>query len=318
MNRWLGLLLTWTLMTAAPLGCVEGDDDGSDDDASDDDGGDDDGGDDDTGDDDSGDDDTGDDDTVVDHPGPVRVLFVVDTGAFWQCSDAGGQRFAVIEQRVQDLLALPHVAVGYVMFGAEVAVQPFTTTAVDLADVIATDTPGIDPAELPYTRYVVVLLTDSVPEPTCTAGCEDDATACSDGLDNDQDGLIDGADPSCGSLELYGVCNYTGAIPPDHYVDLSGVCPSYNQETTLLLHVTALLGYELNPGVGDVALHTRPVTDPIPDVEAACGLTGHEQIHLEASGLLSILAKAGGGTSSVSGPSSPFLDGIDYAAMSMP
>jgi hypothetical protein len=86
----------------------------------------------------------------------------------------------------------------------------------------------------------------------------------------------------------------------------------------LLLHTTALEGYELNPGVGDVVLHGRLVSDPIPVVEAQCALEGHEQVHFQASGLLSILAKATGGAAATSGPSAPFLDGIDFGALSMP
>ena len=176
----------------------------------------------------------------------------------------------------------------------------------------------LDPKELPYARYVVVVVSDSVPEPTCTVGCEDDAAACSDGTDNDADGLIDGADPSCATLELYGVCNQAGKVPPGYYVDMSGDCPSYNQPGQLSIHVNHLLALETSPGVGGVTVHTRLVSDPIPVVEKVCALQGHEQIHLQVSALLSDLAKLGGGSFSVAEPGDPFLDGIDYGAIAMP
>ena len=34
------------------------------------------------------------------------------------------------------------------------------------------------------TKYIVMFISDGVPEPRCDAGCEDDATNCADGEDN--------------------------------------------------------------------------------------------------------------------------------------
>ena len=48
------------------------------------------------------------------------------------------------------------------------------------------------PAQRARSRYVVVFISDGVPEPRCRQGCEDDRNTCSDGIDNDGDGLIDG------------------------------------------------------------------------------------------------------------------------------
>ncbi|MFO0746692.1 MAG: hypothetical protein U1F43_13625 [Myxococcota bacterium] len=163
-----------------------------------------------------------------------------------------------------------------------------------------------DPRRARARKYVLVFVSDSVAEPRCNAGCEDDKAACSDMDDNDGDGLVDASDPDCANINdnsihpdnLYGVCNTTQEVPDDVYVDYDGICPAYNQPDQILFRVAQLQNLADEYGVGQLTLHTVLLFAPQDVVEARCpgasasfGYNGGP-----ARALLQAMAQQGDGT----------------------
>ncbi len=166
------------------------------------------------------------------------------------------------------------------------------------------------PAVRARTKYVVVLMSDGIPEPRCNAGCEDDKNACSDGRDNDGDGLIDAADPDCANINdnslhpdnLYGVCNTTEDFrksrAPGSYVDMSGICPAYNQPPQIMARIADLLALSDAYSAGSVTLNTVLLFADQAAVNAVCPNAGPQfgYDHDQAKALLEAMAQAGNGT----------------------
>ncbi len=233
---------------------------------------------------------------------PVKVLFLLDQSTSLQCTDTQSRRFAALNQVVAELLPKPNVEIGFVGFASWSRQQPFTRNqallqpfldpsqglgpATDYQGALATavtmieqDMIAVGAAERARTRYVVVLVSDGIPQPRCNAGCEDDKTNCENKRDDDGDGLVDESDPDCANItdnslhpdnESGGACNYQGPIRAGEYVDMQGLCPAYNQPEQIMARVRDLLALKETYGAGDVRLHTVFLFAPQAQVEAVC------------------------------------------------
>lgn len=265
---------------------------------------------------------------------PVKVLFILDQSASLQCTDSRNRRFPALNGLIDTLYGSPAVLIGFIGFSSWVRTVEFTNSRAALAPFLdpaaglgtATDYQGAmaiairtleqdmlnsDPAERARTRYVVVFLSDGIPEPRCNQGCEDDQLMCADAGDNDGDGLIDGSDPDCASIgdnslhpdNLYGLCNadlsmLEEPIPDDEYVEFNGICPEYNQPEGIMQRVTDLLALQDLYSAGGVTLHTVLFFSPQAVVESVCPGAGRTfgYVEDEARVLLQAMARSGNGT----------------------
>lgn len=265
---------------------------------------------------------------------PVKLLVLIDGSSSLQCTDSTNVRFTALQGLVTDLLPLPNVEIGVVVFASfsrqlDFSRNPTTVmnfildpgnnngTATDYQGAIATAVQMIEQdmiqsgaAVRARSRYIVVLVSDGIPSPMCNAGCEDDVINCSNGLDDDNDGLFDGNDPDCANINdnvlhpdnLSGVCNTDPQTrrlaAPDEYVDMLGVCPSYNQTPQLIARIDDLLALKETYSAGDLTLHTVFLFSPEPVVTALCG--NFSQLLASDRGraltLMQALADAGRGT----------------------
>lgn len=260
---------------------------------------------------------------------PVKVLFLVDQSTSLQCTDSRNRRFEALRDLTADLTDQPDTQVGYIGFSSWTRVQPFTRdraainrmldpagglgpatdyqgTLAQALRLLEEDMEAIGSGERARTRYVLVFLSDGAPAPKCNAGCEDTISACSNGRDDDGDGLVDAADPDCIDItnnalhpdNLYGICNTTEEIPEDEYVDFSGRCPAYNQPEQILRRIDDLLALRDVYGIGAITLHTVLLFSPQAVVDSVCGgdaagAFGYEET--QARSLLSAMAAQGNG-----------------------
>lgn len=260
---------------------------------------------------------------------PVKVLFLLDQSASLQCTDSQNRRFQALTQTIGQLTANPNAYVGFVGFSSWSRVLNFTRNngeinqftdpgqglgpATDYQGSLATavrlleeDMLEVGPAVRSRTRYIVVFVSDGVPEPRCLAGCEDNISNCSNGEDDDGDGLIDGADSNCNNINdsnahpdsLYGVCNTDLEVPEDVYVDMTGRCPEYNQPQQIMQRIQDVLLLKDIYSAGDVALHTVLLFSPQDVVEGICpgASASFGYNHDTAKALLQSMAQAGRGT----------------------
>lgn len=259
---------------------------------------------------------------------PVKVLFLLDQSASLQCTDSQNRRYAALAKLVSGLRKSPSTSFAFIGFSSWSREQSFTRKqseidpfldpagglgpATDYQGALATairmveqDLVAIGPATRARTRYVVILVSDGVPEPRCNAGCEDEIDVCTDGVDNDGDGIVDGSDPDCVGVDdfsthpdnLYGVCNTRKEVPDDVYVDYAGLCPAYNQPEQIMARVSSLLELEDIYSAGDVTMHTVLLFSPQSVVEGVCPGASAQfgYNHDAAKGLLQAMAQAGGG-----------------------
>ncbi|MGF1465128.1 MAG: VWA domain-containing protein [Sandaracinaceae bacterium] len=281
---------------------------------------------------------------------PVKVLFILDQSASLQCTDGNNVRFDALDRSMSQIRQNPDSSIGFVGFANWAREQTFTRdrdahapylsaasgggTATDYQGAIATairileqdmlDTPG---AERARTRYVVVFVSDGVPEPRCNAGCEDSISNCADGNDNDGDGRTDGSDPDCANVNdsslapdsLYGVCNTDQEVPDDIYVDYDGICPAYNQPEQILRRVDELIALADIYSAGSVTLNTVLLFSPQAVVEGRCpgasAAFGYDREQARAT--LRAMAQAGLGVfrdANLVDGDDEFLD-FDYAAL---
>jgi hypothetical protein len=259
---------------------------------------------------------------------PVKVLFLLDQSASLQCTDSQNRRYGALAKLISDLRKSPSTSFGFIGFSSWSREQTFTRKqseidpfldpagglgpATDYQGALATairmveqDLVAIGPATRARTRYVVIMVSDGVPEPRCNPGCEDEIGACTDGVDNDGDGIVDGSDPDCIGVNdssthpdnLYGVCNTRNDVPDDVYVDYAGLCPAYNQPEQIMSRVSSLLELEDIYSAGDVTMHTVLLFSPQNVVEGVCPGASAQfgYNHDAAKGLLQAMAQAGGG-----------------------
>jgi len=231
---------------------------------------------------------------------PVKVLLVVDQSASLQCTDPANARIAALDEAGRALDGLPNVSFAVVGFASWSRPTAFSTSWDEAAeallpangsggpatdyqgslavarDVLETELLRAGPAENARSRIVVLFLSDGVPEPRCTAGCDDG------------DRLPD---------SLYGVCNTEETIPEDEYVEMLSACPSYNSQSQILDKVRDLSSVAESYGVGAFSMNTLLLFAPPEEIEAACGdVSAFGYIREEAEPLLAAMAAEGEGT----------------------
>jgi len=231
---------------------------------------------------------------------PVKILIVMDQSASLQCTDPGNNRFTALNQACAPLDPLPNVEFGVVGFASWSSITEFTpdwaTASAALAPEGGQGGPATDyqgslsvvlrvleqdmldegPAVVARTKYIVLFMSDGIPEPRCLAGCDDGETP-----------------PD----SLYGVCNTTEEIPEDVYVDIHSLCPEYNQPPQIVQKVEDIVSLGEFYGAGDITLSTVLIFASPEEVAAVCGdvsLFGY--VKDEAEPLLQAMAEAGGGT----------------------
>jgi hypothetical protein len=260
---------------------------------------------------------------------PVKVLYIVDQSASLQCTDSGQRRFGALRSSIDALRQRPNTEFAFIGFSSWSREVGFTRNRDDVSEFLdpnqglgpATDYQGaiatavrliesdmleVGPSERARTRYQVVFVSDGIPDPRCIAGCEDANDPCTDGEDNDGDGIIDANDPDCDNIEdnslhpdnLYGVCNTDQEIPDDVYVDMSGICPAYNQPPQIRRRIEELLTLKDTYSVGGVTLNSVLLFSPQNVVEQVCpdasASFGYDKAQAEA--LLRGMARQGNGT----------------------
>ncbi|MBN2529316.1 MAG: VWA domain-containing protein [Deltaproteobacteria bacterium] len=235
-----------------------------------------------------------------DMPFPVKLLIVIDQSASLQCTDPGDNRLIALNLAGQELDALANVEFGVIGFASWSRITDFTTSWADANGALApqggmggpaTDYQGAlsvvmtmleqdmiaaGPTMRARTRYMVLFLSDGVPEPRCRFGCDDGNTQ-----------------PD----SLYGVCNTDQEIPDEDYVDMHGICPSYNQPEQITAKVEEIISLGEFYGVGDLTLNTIFLFAPDAEVAARCGdvsIFGYDR--QEALTLMEKMAEIGGGT----------------------
>ena len=228
---------------------------------------------------------------------PVKVIFVVDQSNSLQCLDSENRRFEALQAAVNDIRNIPSAEFAFIGFSSWVREQGFTRDTDDIQEFLdpaqglgpATDYQGVlattarmleedmrdtDPRELSRTRYIVNFVSDGVPEPVCTAGC-------------------DSSEPPD---SLYGVCNTELDIPDGEYVEHTP-CQPYNQPEQILARVDELMELGELYDVGRLNLNTTLLFSPVDVVQQICGdvaeAFGYERE--QASGLLRQMANAGEG-----------------------
>ena len=260
---------------------------------------------------------------------PVKVLYVIDQSASLQCTDSQNRRFNALTTSVNELRSQPNTEISFVGFSSWSRSVPFTRNRDTMAPFLdpagglgpATDYQGSLATALMIleqdllsesasvrarSRYMVVFVSDGVPEPRCNPGCEDDVRVCADEEDNDGDGRIDAQDDDCADLDdntlhpdnLYGVCNTSEEIPDDVYVDMSGICPEYNQGPQIMQRIQQILELKEIYGVGDITVSTVLLFSPQEVVESVCPDAGNAFGYRrdEARALLQAMASSGNGT----------------------
>lgn len=228
---------------------------------------------------------------------PVKVLYILDQSASLQCLDSESRRFEALNSSINQLRRQPNTQFAFIGFSSWVRQQGFTRSLDAIAPFLdpagglgpATDYQGAlatavrmlerdmldsDPMERARTRYIINFVSDGVPEPRCTAGC----------------------DSSRPPDSLYGVCNTTRNIPEGEYVELTP-CQPYNQPEQIVRRVEEVLALKDIYGAGSVTMNTILLFSPTEVVEAICPGAA-EQFGYdrgEASRLLRIMAQTGGG-----------------------
>jgi hypothetical protein len=229
---------------------------------------------------------------------PVKLLIVMDQSASLQCTDPNNARLDALNRAGSELDALPNVEFGVVGFASWSNITEFSnrwgdaSAALSLdegSDGPATDYQGalstvlrvleqdmIDagPAEVARSKYIILFLSDGIPEPRCNAGCDDD------------DDL------------LYGVCNTSEEIPDDVYVDMYSECPEYNQSPQIMQKVQDIISLGDTYGAGEMKLHSIFLFAPENIVTAQCGDVAEQfgYVREEAEPLLRKMADEGMGT----------------------
>lgn len=248
---------------------------------------------------------------------PVKIMFVVDGSGSLQFADQNLQRLVAVEETINALIGLPNVFFKVIVFNATVTATPgyqgeppppVFTNDLDalipaLSDLAQADTvtdyqgalsvaysellrdmtnvygdPQRGVAELGRTKYVVVFISDGMPDPQCTAGlgndtdpnfpngvnllCEDQAyidcllevppTQCADGVCQNGDTLCFQTEDA--STLFGGINNVELAAGGD-----------YNQPYQVLQKAKDIMELGERFEVGDLRMHTGLVLDPDAD-----------------------------------------------------
>ena len=232
---------------------------------------------------------------------PVKLLIVLDQSASLQCTDATNARYDALDRAGSQLDALPNVEFGVIGFASWSNLLDFTGDWSQASAMLTADSggPATDyqgalstvvrvleqdmirsgPAETARSKYIVLFMSDGIPEPRCTQGCDD------------------GEDMSLPDPR-YAVCNTTEDIEEGDYVDMYGECPDYNQPEQIKQKVENIMELADIHGVGSLEINTVFLFAPQADVEAVCGNVDEDfgYNREEAEPLLRGIAEKGLGT----------------------
>ncbi len=260
---------------------------------------------------------------------PVKVLFLVDGSGSQQFTDQNRQRVVAVEETINALIGEGNTYFKIVVFNASVTSTPpasgsppppvFTNqlsallpgltnlaeadTLTDYQGALAftysellRDMSESDPLELTRTKYVIIFISDGMPDPQCTAGlnndfdpnfaggvnllCEDQAflncllevpaSVAPPGATCDF-GQSAPCDDSCSS----NICNFDGTAcyrSPDASTLFGGLNNvelaaglDYNQPYQILQKVREIMDLGERFDVGELSLHAGLVLDPLAD-----------------------------------------------------
>ncbi len=269
---------------------------------------------------------------------PVKIFFIIDGSGSQQFTDQNRQRVIAVEQAINTLLPLGNTYFKVAVFNASVSGTPanyeqdpdgpagpiFTRSTSDLiaalgnlaeADsltdyqgalsyayvALSTDMSFTPPVELARTKYVIIFVSDGIPDPQCTIGlgndfdpvnptepyllCENvDFMNCimkrDCGIAGGTECPAQGYDDGCG----YGaaVCNDLCAPDPDYCTANEFGClippifgnltgdglqggGDYNQPYQILQKVQEIMDLQDRYNVGEIRLHAGLVFDPMAD-----------------------------------------------------
>lgn len=271
---------------------------------------------------------------------PIKILFVMDRSSSLECTDASNRRSTALRNAIDELASAAGtrtspIFVARLGFSARTVVSdaftPITSSTSlepepDPRDLSSgTDYQGALASALQFlerdmratpsairarTRYRVVFLSDGQPAPSCHAGCEDDNIRCSNGVDDDGDGIIDGADPDCAGppgpstpvvykdLNYPLLCNVDDpreVLDPDEFVDIEGRCPDYNQPYQIIERVEEITDLARVWTVAAVNVDTVLLFARPEDLNPLCAPLANQFDPTRARSILSAMAAAGGG-----------------------
>jgi hypothetical protein len=231
---------------------------------------------------------------------PVKILIVMDQSASLQCTDPGNNRLNALNEAGSALDSLPNVEFGVIGFASWTEILDFTPNWNEARERLAPESgqggPATDyqgalsttlrvleqdmidsgAAMRARTKYLVLFMSDGIPEPRCRAGCDDN--------DSPPD-------------SLYPVCNTTEDIPDEVYVAMHSMCPEYNQDPQIQQKVRDIMSLGDFYGIGDLKLNTILLFAPAEAVAAQCGdVSQFGYVREEAEPTLRGMADEGLGT----------------------
>lgn len=252
---------------------------------------------------------------AVDLPYPVKIMFIIDGSGSQQFTDQNRQRVVAVEETINALIGAPNTAFKVLVFNASIsATPPLNTGEVfsnslsvlqpaltdlaeadtltdyqgvlataysellrDMTDVLQSPDPLRGQAELSRTKYVVVFISDGLPDPQCQAG-----------LGNDFLVLPAGPNPLCENQDFLncllqepgtnctgGVCDFNGTLcfdNPEAATLFGGLNNTelaagndYNQPYQILSKVADIMDLQERFEVGEIRMHAGVVLDPLAD-----------------------------------------------------
>jgi len=194
---------------------------------------------------------------------PVKVLYVLDQSFSLQFTDPDKKRYAAAGETLETLANQPNVEFAFVGFSSwsRTSTTDDRVFSSDKSDVegflrdpedglgVATDYQGAlatalrvlerdikstERAERARTRYVVNFISDGVPNPQCSQGCDDeDSELCNSTEDEIEE-----------------------AVEEDEYVGFEGACPAYNSSRQIVSRVQDIVNLDDDFDLGDVRLNS--------------------------------------------------------------
>jgi hypothetical protein len=224
---------------------------------------------------------------------PVKVLFLVDVSSSMIATDPEGVRVKAVQQVIQKYQGLPGVEFAVVTFsGAIFNVTNGFTNAPDMSavgmalmksdtvtddqgalgsayEVLSTDMINSTPAERARSKYIVILFTDGVPDPLCSAqvtqcgpmtcqpGTHCVPTTILDAQSNQQESYKCVADyPICSVPKKDWANVFKPPVDPTLYPGLQAGA-DYNTTAQLYTSVDQIMGLQKQYHVGSIQVNTN-------------------------------------------------------------
>ena len=252
---------------------------------------------------------------------PVKIMFVVDGSGSQQFSDQNRQRAVAVEETVNALIGEPNVYFKIVVFNASISATPSTDAPTvfsnDMGELVAgindlaeadtlTDYQGAlgivyqellrdmesifrdnqrGRAELARTKYVVIFISDGLPDPQCLAGLCNDIDVnrppyepCGGQPINricEDQSFLNCLLQAEGTVCIAGICEYDGTFcneQPEAAQLFGGIANTelaagndYNQPYQILQKVDEVMELAHRFEVGELRIHAGLVLDPQAD-----------------------------------------------------